>query len=194
MIRAGFETTDPRTGTRSVVIEGAEETGGRGFLIEVHCPEGARAAVLAHLHTTWTEEFEILRGAATCRLGGEERALSAGESIVMPPRLPHVHPWNSGSGEMLYRQRSDFGEVRPEAVGDVLGVFATLNALAGAGKVDDKGLPKNFLQLAAALRTLTRHGGYDAKAPIAAQRLMAATLGRFAELLGYRGADPRLWS
>lgn len=31
MIRAGFETTDPFTDTRSVVVEGAEETGGRGW-------------------------------------------------------------------------------------------------------------------------------------------------------------------
>ena len=30
MIRAGFETTDPRTQTRTVLVKAAEETGGRG--------------------------------------------------------------------------------------------------------------------------------------------------------------------
>lgn len=53
MIRAGFETTDPFTQTRSVVVEGAEETDGRGWVIEVHCPEGALPAILEHVHLTW---------------------------------------------------------------------------------------------------------------------------------------------
>lgn len=52
MIRAGFETADPFTNTRTVVIEGAEETDGKGWVIEVHCPEGAPPAILEHIHLT----------------------------------------------------------------------------------------------------------------------------------------------
>ena len=52
MIRAGFETTD-RTQTRTVLVKAAEETGGRGWVLEVHCPEGAPAANPAHIHDTW---------------------------------------------------------------------------------------------------------------------------------------------
>jgi hypothetical protein len=59
MVQAGFETTDPFTQTRTVVIEGAEETNGKGWVIEVHCPEGARPAILEHIHLTWSETFEI---------------------------------------------------------------------------------------------------------------------------------------
>lgn len=138
MIGAGFDTVDPRTLTRSVVVADGEETGGRGWVPEVHCPEGASPAVL-----------------------------------------------------MVYRQTNDFGGVDASALHDVIGAFATINDPARAGKVDEKGLPRNPLQFAATLRALTSHGGYDASVPVAAQRVVAATLGRLAEALGYRGVDPR---
>jgi mannose-6-phosphate isomerase-like protein (cupin superfamily) len=192
-IQAGFETTDPRSGTRMVVLEGAEETKGRGWWIEVHCPEGAPPSVPEHFHDAWTESFEVLEGTATYRLAGVEGVLAAGGSVVLSPGVKHVHPWNTGSGPLIYRQRSDFGAVRPTAVQDVLGVFATLNGLAREGKVTAKGLPKHPLQFAATLRTLVQHGGYDASAPRGVQRMIGAILGRFAEALGYRGSDPRYW-
>ncbi|MEM7416520.1 MAG: cupin domain-containing protein [Gemmatimonadota bacterium] len=191
MIRAGFETTDPITQTRSVVVEGAEETDGRGWVIEVHCPEGARPAILEHVHLTWSETFEILEGAATYRLGGEDRAAVQGDVVVMPPGVPHVHPWNTGSGVMVYRQTNDFGAANPSAVSDVLGFFATINGLAREGKIGKKGLPKNPLQFAATLRTLVKHEGFDAAVPIPIQRGTSATLGRLAEALGYRGVYQR---
>jgi hypothetical protein len=74
---------------------------------------------------------------------------------------------------------------------DVLGVFATINGLAREGRIGKKGLPKNPLQFAATLRTLTKHQGFDAAVPITVQRMVSATLGRFAEALGYRGAYSR---
>jgi len=109
----------------------------------------------------------------------------------MPPRVPHVHPWNAGDTEMVYRQVNDFGRPDRAAVQEVLGVFATINGLAEEGKIGRRGLPKNPLQLAATLRTLARYGGFDAKLPIPLQQLVSATLGRLAEALGYRGCYPR---
>jgi hypothetical protein len=60
MIRPGFETTDPFTQARIVLVKRAEETSGRGWVIDVHCPQGAPPSFAAHLHQTWTETFEIL--------------------------------------------------------------------------------------------------------------------------------------
>lgn len=40
MIKAGFETTEPRTGTRTRVLQAAAETDGMGWVLEVTCPEG----------------------------------------------------------------------------------------------------------------------------------------------------------
>lgn len=191
MLRAGFETTHPATGTRSVLLEGAEERDGRGWVIEVFCPVGAPPHILAHVHDEWSETFEIVEGSAAYRLGGEEFAAEAGDTVVMPPGVPHVHPWNVGPREMCYRQINDFGRADPTAVDDVIGVFATLNGLAMEGRVGGRGLPRNPLQFAATLRTLVRHGGYDAAVPRGVQRLLAGSLGRFAEALGYRGVYDR---
>ena len=190
MIGAGFETTDPITKTRTVVIQGARETSGRGWVLEVHNPPGA-AAFLAHMHRTWTETFEILQGSAICRVGTAEHRLTAGESIVMPPNVTHVHPWNAGTGIMVYRQTNDFGASTPDAVDDIIGAFATIHGLAREGRVGKKGLPKNLLQFAATGRAYTKHGSFDAAVPVALQVGLAATLGRLAEALGYRAVYDR---
>lgn len=191
MISPGFETTDPVTQTRTVVVQGARETSGRGWVIEVHCPESAAAEFMAHLHRTWTETFEILQGSAACRLGAKELRLAAGERIVIPPNVAHVNPWNVGSGEMVYRQTNDFGASTPEAVDEVLGAFATIHGLAREGRIGKKGLPKNPLQLVATGRAYTKHGTFDLGMPIPLQVVLTATFGRLAEALGYRAVYDR---
>ncbi len=190
MISPGFETTGPVTQTRTVVLQGARETSGRGWVIEVHCPEGAAAAVMAHLHRRWTETFEILQGSAACRLGPDELRLAAGESIVLPPNVAHVHPWNVGSGEMIYRQTNDFGASTPEAVDELLGTYATINGLAREGCIGKNGMPRNPLQLVATGRAY-KHGTFDLGMPIPLQVALTATFGRLAEALGYRAVYDR---
>lgn len=85
-ITPGFESTDPFTQTRFVVIEGAREMAGGGWVLAVHCPEGAAPAFLPYVHRFWTETFDVLQGTAACRLGDTEPTLAAGESIVMSPK------------------------------------------------------------------------------------------------------------
>lgn len=191
MIRSGFTMIDPLSGTRTVVLRGAEETGGRGWTLEVHCPEDAGPAIPEHLHLMWTETFEIVRGSASYKLDGRRRTAVAGDTIRMPAGRPHLHPWNAGTGDLVFRQTTDFATESPDAVDDVLGAFATINGLAREGRIGANGLPRNPLQFAATLRTLTKHGGFDAKVPIAVQRALGATLGRLAEAVGYRGVYSR---
>jgi mannose-6-phosphate isomerase-like protein (cupin superfamily) len=191
MISPGFETTDPVTQTRTVVLQGARETSGRGWVLEVHCPEGAAAAFIAHLHRRWTETFEILQGSAACRVGAEELRLAAGESVVMPPNVAHFHPWNVGSGEMVYRQTSDFGASMPEAVDEMLGAYATIHGLAREGRIGKKGMPKNPLQLVATGRAYTKHGSFDVGMPIPLQVALIAMFGPLAKALGYRAVYDR---
>jgi len=191
MISAGFETTDPITQTRIVVVKGAQETAGRGWVLEGYCPQGAAPWVTAHIHRIWTETFEILQGTASYRLGTAVHTLKAGETVIMPPGVAHVHPWNIGSGVMVFRQTNDFGASTPDAVHEVLGAFATINGLAREGRIGKKGIPKNPLQAAATIRMLTKHGGFDAAVPIPLQLSVSATFGRLAEALGYRGIYDR---
>lgn len=191
MIRAGFTIVNPQTQSRTTVIQSDAETQGKGWVIEVLCAPGARADIAEHLHTTWTERFEIVSGTALYRLDGVQQTLTAGNSFTVNPGQRHMHPWCADDQPMLYRQINTFDQPNPAAVQEVLGVFATAAGLAREGKLDDAGRPKHPLQLAAALRTLNRHGGYDASLPVPVQQVLSATLGRLAEMLGYHGVYER---
>lgn len=191
MIRAGFTIENPVTKSRTVVLESDLETKGMGWLIEVHCPSKAGPDIAEHFHQTWTETFEIISGTATYKLNGVERTAKAGDKIVMPPGQLQIHPWNTGETELIYRQRDQFEKSDPQAVQEVLGLFATMAELSRQGKVDANGRPKDPMQLAITLRTLTKYGGYDASLPVSTQNFIAATLGAVASALGYKAVHPQ---
>jgi hypothetical protein len=191
MIRAGFTIQNPTTGSRTVVIESDVETKGMGWVLEVHCVPRALSDVPEHLHLTWTENFEIISGSAHYKLNGVQKTANTGEKFVVLPGQLHIHPWNAGDTEMVYRQINKFDQPSSEAVQDVLGVFATRAGLAREGKVDKRGRPKNPLQLAVTLRTLNKYGGYDASVSVGVQNFLGATLGRLAEVLGYKAVYPQ---
>jgi hypothetical protein len=191
MIKSGFTINNPTTGSVTTVLKSDVETDGMGWLLEIRCMPGKQSDIAEHYHTDWTETFEIISGTAHYKLNGEQKTAQAGEKFIVEPRQLHVHPWNAGDTEMVYRQSNQFGKRSPEAVQDVLGVFATIAGLAAEGKVDASGKPKNPLQLAVTLKTLAQHGGYDASLSASAQDFLAATLGRLAEALGYRAVYPK---
>lgn len=191
MIQAGFTIENPRTNSRTIVLKSDAETNGNGWLLEHRSIPHAPPEIPEHLHLTWTETFEIMAGDAFYKLDGVQKTASAGDTIVVHPHQLHIHPWNAGETELVYRQRDVFDPPSAQAVQEVLGVFATLAGLAQEGKVNTSGEPKNPLQLAATLKTLNKHGGYDAKLPKWLQDMIAATLGSFAEALGYRAIYPQ---
>jgi mannose-6-phosphate isomerase-like protein (cupin superfamily) len=191
MIRPGFVIENPNTHTRVIVLETEAETDGRGWLLEHHIPPRMRPDVPEHLHLTWTETFEIVSGRAFYILNKEKKSAKAGESIVMPPGVSHVHPWNAGETELIYRQRDDFGTVSPYAAQDVLGVFATRAGLVRDGLCDKRGRPKNPFQLAVTVKLLTSYGGYDAGVSITMQNFVGATLGTVGKFLGYTAVIPK---
>jgi len=189
MIRAGFTIDSPLTKSHLIVIESDVETKGMGWLLEIHCVPNAPSDVPEHLHQSWTETFEIVSGSAHYSLDGIQKTIKTGEKFVVLPGHRHIHPWNAGDTEMVYRQRDNFEQPSSGAVQDVLGVFATRADLAREGKVDSQGRPKNPLQLAVTMRTLNKYGGYDARVSIFMQNIIGGSLGRFAELLGYKAVD-----
>jgi hypothetical protein len=77
---------------------------------------------------------------------------------------------------------------------DLAGLNATIQAaitiqgLAKAGRVNEKGLP-TLLQLAVLIET-TMPATYLATPPVAVQRLLFGALGRMGRLAGYRTAYP----
>lgn len=88
MIQAGFAIENPLMGLRLVVIEGNAETGGMGWMMEVHHVPHAGPDLPEHVHPSWTERFEILAGDAKYNLdGGAVVATYFDEEIV--PELGH---------------------------------------------------------------------------------------------------------
>lgn len=194
MIRAGFIIENPITRGRTIVLQSDAETNGTGWLLEHHSAPHAPPNIPEHVHLTWTETFEIIAGQAFYKLDGVQKTANAGDTFVVHPRQPHIHPWNAGETELVYRQLDVFDPPNAQAVQDVLGVFATIAGLAREGKVNQRGEPKNPLQMAVTLKTLNKHGGYDAKLPIWVQDLLTATLGSLAEVLGYKAIHPQFVS
>jgi quercetin dioxygenase-like cupin family protein len=191
MIRAGFTIESPRTQSVTTILQSDAETNGMGWELEVTCQPNTEADIEEHLHLTWTETFEILSGTAHYKLNGQQKTAEAGQSFVVRPGEKHIHPWNAGETVMVYRQTDKFPAPSPAAVQEVLGTFATLAALTREGKVGDNGRPKNVWQLMATLRTLPNTAATMCNCPSPCKTGLAATLGRLAESLGYRGVYER---
>ena len=189
MIRAGFTFEHPTTKTRTVVLESDAETNGMGWLLEVTRYSKLDSDLGEHLHLTWTETFEIIKGTAKYKLDGNERIANAGESFVVEPGHFHVHPWNANDEELVYHQRDRFAEPSPAAVQDILGIFATRTGMARDG-IRYKGFAKLLFQ-AATIRTAIKHGNYVESPSMATQKLLASTLGLLGELLGYKAVQPK---
>jgi len=189
MIRAGFTFEHPATKTKTVVLESDAETNGMGWLLEVSRHSKLGSDLGEHLHQTWTENFEIIKGTAKYKLDGVEKIANAGESFVVEPGHFHVHPWNATDDELVYRQRDHFAHPSPAAVQDILGIFATRTGMA-RDHIRLKGFAKLLFQ-SATIRTAIKHGNYVARPSIGMQKVMASTLGLLGELLGYKAVQAK---
>ncbi|MBE0683930.1 MAG: cupin domain-containing protein [Anaerolineales bacterium] len=190
MIRAGFTFEHPATKTKTVVLESDAETNGMGWLLEVTRTSKLGSDLGEHLHQTWTETFEIIKGTAKYKLDGIERIAKAGESFVVEPGHFHLHPWNATDEELVYRQRDHFAKPSPAAVQDILGIFATRTGMALDRTRPKKGVAKLF-QEAVTVRTAIKHGNYMASPSMVAQKILGSTLGLLGEILGYRAVYPK---
>ena len=190
MIRAGFSFEHPRTKTRTVVLESDRETNGMGWLLEVTRYSRDGSDLGEHLHLTWTETFEIIKGTAKYKLNGVEGIAKAGESFIVKPGQFHVHPWNATEDELVYRQRDEFQQRSPAAVQDILGIFATRTGMARDGSFPKNRLGKLFQQ-AVTIRTAIKHGNYVIRPSMFMQNILASTLGVLGEILGYKAVHAR---
>jgi quercetin dioxygenase-like cupin family protein len=85
--------THPDSGDRLVVLLGAEESAGTRFRFE-YLARVPTPPPVDHVHTDQEESVEVLSGELRCRVAGEERRLGPGESLVIPPGVPHA-VWNA---------------------------------------------------------------------------------------------------
>lgn len=176
-------------GQRVRLVELPHETGGRRAVLEaVTRPRAGRDAVVEHVHPAATETFEVLSGRARCLVNRREIVAAAGESIVMPANVPHVHPWSDSDEELRVRQTIELRE--PDLKGLIASVQAliTIFGFASAGRANRTGLPP-LLQLALLVHE-SMPATYLAALPRAAQRPLFGVLARVARLCGYQAAYP----
>jgi quercetin dioxygenase-like cupin family protein len=185
----GFWLENAAAGQRLRMLVLPGENGGRQFVLEyVNQPWRGETAVPAHLHTTFTETFQILKGRAKYRLGTETRTAEAGDFVVMPPMVTHVHPWSDSDEELHVRQITAADP--PDLAGMIASIQGaiTIQGLAKAGLVNAQGVP-NLLQIAVIIDA-AMPATYIAGAPVWLQRAAFGMLSRVGQALGYRAGYP----
>ena len=177
MAEAGQEIHNPRQRERIVFRRTAGETGGRLLRLEMFAAPGG-AAPPEHLHPRQEERFETVSGVLRARVGGQERDLRAGQSMVVPPGVPHTW-WIDG--EEAARVEVEF---RPALNTEAF--FETMYGLARDGKLDEDGVPP-FLQTAL---ISSAYEIYLPSPPVALQKALFAVLAPVGRLAGHRASYP----
>jgi mannose-6-phosphate isomerase-like protein (cupin superfamily) len=153
----------------------AEKTGGEVIEMEIALPPGSPSPP-RHIHPEQEERWETLSGTLSIWLKGGWRPLREGESVTIPPGVPHT-----------LRNRSDatvrVRDVHVPAL-DFEDYIRGLHALAVAGKVTGPRRPSTLLHFALLWQ--------EQRSQVAAQawlRIAIAALARIGRLLGYRTAS-----
>ncbi len=166
MISPGQTLENPVTGERFTFTHTAASTGGELLAFDLALRPGG-AVPIAHVHPIQTERFEIVEGHMRFRIGLRTRLAAPGDVIEVAPGVVHGFA-NAGEGEARLRV-----EVRPALAMEEM--FAEVIELAQSGRMNDRGLPRNPLDLAA----LARRYDQEAHAPllsVGVQRLLLAPL------------------
>lgn len=190
MFEVGATATNPRTGSTWEIRELSDTN----FVLRYSIPTGStKPEVAEHYHVGWHEEFHVQSGQGIYKLGGKEMTVSAGETIVMPEKIKHLHPYSTGTEPLVVDQHATVSNPAPNAIRETLGFFFTMFEWEADGriKLDKVGLPRHPMKFALAGRILARAGGYDARIPKPFADFGGATLGRLSELLGYSIIDPK---
>jgi quercetin dioxygenase-like cupin family protein len=187
MISPGQTLENPVTGERFTFTHTADSTGGELLAFDFALRPGG-AVPIPHVHPIQTERFEVVDGRMTFRVGLRKIEAGPGAAVEVAPGVAHSFA-NAGDDEARLRV-----EVRPALAMEDM--FAEFVAMARAGRMTRRGMPRNLLDLA----ELARRYDQEAHAPlmgVRVQRLLLAPLvflarhrraGRAAALAGVAGA------
>jgi len=181
MIIPGQTLENPVTGERFAFTETSATTGGELLSFELGLRPGGAVPIL-HVHPVQSERFRVVEGRMRFRLGLRTVAAGPGDVVEVAPGVMHGFA-NAGDGAARVQV-----EVRPALEMETM--LAEVVAMARAGRLTRRGLPRNLLDLA----LLARAYDGEAHAPlltVGLQRLLLAPL----VLLGRaraRGHEPSL--
>jgi mannose-6-phosphate isomerase-like protein (cupin superfamily) len=160
---------------RGTVVEIVENSADRFCMRRELPPATGKAA--SHRHTNGAETFRVLDGEATARAAGKTRLLREGDVLEVPFDTPHVHPHTASDAiavvEHTIEPRPRFAEV----------YFATWLTWLADGRVNSQ----DELTPLGIMAVLREGGGgtWVTGPPVAAQKALAAVLGRVAARRGY---------
>jgi quercetin dioxygenase-like cupin family protein len=166
MITPGQTLENPVTGERFTFTDTAASTGGELLAFELALRPGG-AVPIPHVHPIQTERFEVVAGLMRFRLGLRRHLAGPGDVVEVAPGVVHGFA-NAGDEEARVRV-----EVRPALAMEEM--LAEVVAMARAGRMTRRGLPRNLRDLALLARTYDR----VAHAPllsVGVQRLLLAPL------------------
>ncbi len=177
MISPGQTLENPVTGERFTFTHTAATTGGELLAFDFSLRPGG-AVPIAHVHPHQTERFEVVAGTMQFRVGRRKRLAHPGDVVEIAPGVAHSFA-NAGEGEARLRV-----EVRPALAMEDM--FAEVIAMAQAGRMTRRGLPRNVFELAALARTYDREA-HAAMFSLGVQRVLLAPFVRSARPRGERG-------
>ncbi len=166
MIEPGQTLENPVTGERFSFRHTAASSAGDLLAFELGLRPGG-AVPIPHVHPIQTETFRVTAGLMRFRVGWRHVLAEPGDVVEVAPGILHGFA-NAGEEEARVEV-----EVRPALAMEEM--FAEVVALAEAGRMSRRGMPRNLLDLAALARRYDR----EAHAPflgVAVQRLLLAPL------------------
>jgi quercetin dioxygenase-like cupin family protein len=172
MITPGQTLENPVTGERFTFTHTAATTDGELLAFDFALRPGG-AVPIPHVHPIQTERFEVLEGQMRFKVGRRTVIAGPGEVVEVAPGVSHSFA-NAGEEEARLRV-----EVRPALAMEEM--FADVIAMAQAGRMNRRGMPRNLLDLA----LLARRYDQEAHAPmlsVGVQRLLLAPLVRLARM------------
>jgi quercetin dioxygenase-like cupin family protein len=166
MITPGQTLENPVTGERFTFTHTASTTNGELLAFDFALRPGG-AVPIPHVHPIQTERFEVVEGLMRFRLGLRTVLAGPGDVVEVAPGVAHSFA-NAGDEEARLRV-----EVRPALAMEDM--FAEVIAMAKAGRMNRRGLPRSPLDLA----VLARRYDQEAHAPlmsVGVQRALLAPL------------------
>jgi mannose-6-phosphate isomerase-like protein (cupin superfamily) len=166
---------NPATGERIEFTAVAEDND--GALVRFNWTSVPGGVITEHIHPHQEERFTIISGEAHFTLAGRVHVAGAGETVVVPARVPHSEG-NTGSVEI-----TGVVELRPALHSKEF--HEAVAGLVADGKTDPRGAPKNPLQLGATFWHF-RHESRVTSPPIWMQNLLLAPLWALAKIVRVR--------
>lgn len=185
MATPGSSIENPVLGVKIRFLQTGRASAGHMLKMEWTVAPGKGRELIAHFHPEVDERFEIKAGQGQYQVGKEVHYCKAGDDLTLPRATPHIHPWNTGEGELVFVQTVTLQKPDIEGLERAEATFEHLSVMAQKGLVNKQGLPRNPLKLALVLESLQPFA-YLAGQPVSMQRAAVGTMAALARKLGHK--------